>query len=65
MLVEKHWSEGLAKDAVWLSGIVDFEKAEEALQRIGQVGISDSSIWRRAQEWGKRAWFISEPNAPS
>ena len=59
-LVEKHWSEGLAKDAVWLSGIMDFEKAEEALQRIGQVAMSDSSIWRRTQEWGKRFREIVE-----
>lgn len=53
-LCEQHWSEGLARDAVWLSGIVDFERAEEMLQRIGQVAISDSSIWRRTQEWGQR-----------
>ncbi len=59
-LVEKHWSEGLAKDAVWLSGIMDFEEAEEVLQRIGQVSISDSSIWRRAQEWGRRFREIVE-----
>jgi hypothetical protein len=37
-----------------LSGIVDFEKTEEILQEIGQMAISDRSVWRRAQEWGER-----------
>jgi len=51
---EKHWSEGVAKQTIWLSGIVDFEKTEEILQEIGQMAISDRSVWRRAQEWGER-----------
>jgi hypothetical protein len=59
-LWEKHWSEGVAQDAVWLSGIVDFEKAEEVMERIGQMSISDSSIWRRTQKWGKRFRAIVE-----
>ena len=59
-LIEKHWSEGLARDAVWLGGINDFQKAEETLERIGQVAISDSSIWRRVQEWGKRFRQLAE-----
>lgn len=50
----KHWSEGVAKQAIWLSRIVDFEKAEGILQEIGQMAISDRSVWRRAQEWGER-----------
>jgi hypothetical protein len=59
-LCEQQWSEGLARDAVWLSGIVEYERAEEMLQRIGQVAISDSSIWRRTQEWGKRFRGLAE-----
>lgn len=35
---------GVTKQAVWLSGIVDFGKAEEILQEIGQIAISDSSV---------------------
>jgi hypothetical protein len=30
---------------VWLSGIMDFEMAEQLLQQIVQLNVSDSSIW--------------------
>ena len=54
-LWEKNWSEGLAKEAVWLSGTMDsFEEAEEALVRIGHVSMSDSTIWRRVDKWGEQ-----------
>jgi hypothetical protein len=52
-LIER-WSQGLVKQVVWLSGLVVFERAEEVLGRVGQITISDSSIWRRAQEGGER-----------
>lgn len=45
----------MAKQAVWLSGLVDFEEAETILTTIGQIAISDSSIWRRAAYWGQRS----------
>lgn len=52
-LWDKHWSEGLAKEAVWLSGTVpSFEQAEETFARIGHVSIADSTIWRRVEKWG-------------
>lgn len=47
------WSEQVAKLAVWLGGLVSFEQAAEILQRIGQMAISDSSVWRQTQEWGE------------
>jgi hypothetical protein len=54
-LWEKNWSEGLAKEAVWLSGATgSFERAEEAFARIGHVSMSDSTIWRRVDKWGER-----------
>ena len=49
---DKHWSEQVAKHAVWLSGLVEYEAAENILNKIGQVVISDSSVWRRASKWG-------------
>ena len=52
-LIER-WSQGLVKQVIWLSGLVVFERAEEILGRVGQIAISDSSIWRRAQEGGER-----------
>lgn len=49
-----HWSEGLAKEAVWLSGVIpSFEQAEETFVRIGHVSMADSTIWRRTQKWGE------------
>ena len=54
-LWEKNWSEGLAKEAVWLSGAMgSFERAEEAFARVGHVSMSDSTIWRRVDKWGER-----------
>lgn len=50
---EKHWSERVVKYAVWLSGLLPYAQAEAILKEIGQVTISDSSLWRRAQTWGE------------
>lgn len=55
-LKDKHYSEGVLKEMTWLSGAVDsFEEAEQVFARIGHLSISDSSIWRRKEEWGE--WF--------
>jgi len=51
---DKHWSERVAKYAVWLSGLMEFEEAERVLNQIGQIPISDTSVWRRAARWGQR-----------
>ena len=59
-LKEKNWSEGIAKWMVWLSGVVDFETAEEILQRVGQVNVSDTSIWRCTQGRGKQFQTLAE-----
>ena len=54
-LWEKHWSAGLAKEAVWLSGVVNsYEAAEAVMSRVGKVEMSDSTIWRRVEKWGQR-----------
>jgi hypothetical protein len=49
LLWEKHWSEQVAKQAVWLSGLVPNDRAADILQRLRQIAISKSSIWRRVQ----------------
>jgi hypothetical protein len=49
---EKQWSEQVAKQAVWLSGLVPFNRAAEILQTVGQMAISSSSVWRRVKHWG-------------
>ena len=51
---ESQWSEGIIKQAVWLSGLVPFEDAAQILQEVGQVQVSTSSVWRLTQKWGQR-----------
>ncbi len=51
---EKHWSEAVAREAVWLYAHVEDDLAEQILQKIGGWSISDTSIWRRAQKWGEQ-----------
>lgn len=51
---ETHWSEALAQQAVWLYAQVEDDLAEQILQKIGGLSISDTSIWRRAQKWGEK-----------
>jgi hypothetical protein len=50
---DRHWSEGIAKKALWLSGLVAYEDAAEILREVGQVEISDTSVWRLTQKWGQ------------
>jgi hypothetical protein len=49
---EKHWSEQVAKQAVWLSGLVPYAQAAEILQTVGEIEISRCSVWRRVERWG-------------
>ena len=51
-LYQLHWSEGVAKQAVWLSGLLDFAQAAEVLEKVGQIPISTSTVWRQANQWG-------------
>lgn len=51
-LWEERWSEWVIKQAVWLGGLLDFERAAQVLEQIGGVSISDSTVWRLCQEWG-------------
>lgn len=55
-----HWSEELAREAVWLSGLVAYGDAAEILQEIGQIRISKSSVWRLAQKWGEQFQKVEE-----
>jgi hypothetical protein len=56
----KHWSEGVLKLVVWLSGLVKYEQVEEILEKVGQIHMSDSSAWRQAQELGEGFQSIAE-----
>lgn len=57
---EKHWSEQVVKLAVWLGGLVSFEQAAAILEKVGQIEISTSSVWRRMDEWGRRFKMVTE-----
>lgn len=70
-LEDKRYSEGVLKEMVWLSGVVDsFAEGERVFERIGHLAISDSSIWRRKEVWGERFRAVEaaqreEANVPS
>lgn len=49
-----HWSEGVARQAVWLSGKIPFGDVAEVMESLGQVAISKSSVWRLSQKWGEK-----------
>jgi hypothetical protein len=53
-IVAEHFSPGVARQAVWLAGLVPYDQAEAILAEIGQVTISATSIWRRLQVWGSQ-----------
>ena len=57
-LREPHWSESVAKYAVWLSGLVTYEEAATILNTIGDIPISASSVWRRVKVWGPQCQAI-------
>ncbi len=59
-LKDQHWSEGLAQQAVWLSGLVPFAQATQILQAVGQAEISASSVWRLTQKWGAKLEKLEE-----
>ncbi len=60
-LWDGHWSEAVAREAVWLSGVVpSYAAAEAILQRIGHANISAASIWRRVQVWGEQFKALAE-----
>lgn len=52
-LHDKHWSEGVARQAVKYSGKMPFAEAAETLQEVGQIDISVKSVWRLAARWGE------------
>jgi len=52
-LWDKHWSEGVAKQAVKYSGKLSYEETAETLKDLGQIEISVKSVWRLTQHWGE------------
>ena len=51
----ERWSEGLRKLAVWLDGLLTYERAESVLAQVGHLSMSDTTAWRQAQSCGAQA----------
>lgn len=45
----------MRKLAVWLDGLLTFERAESVLEKVGHLAMSDTTAWRQAQACGARA----------
>jgi hypothetical protein len=62
-LHDKNWSEGVAKLAVKYSAKMSYGDATEALHELGQMEISESSVWRLTQAWGEALKQVEEKEA--
>jgi len=62
-LWDADWSEVLAKQAVWLVGLMGDDLAEEIFLQIGGIAISDTSIGRRVAVWGEKIKAVEEARA--
>lgn len=62
-LNDKNWSEGVAKQAVKYSAKMSYREAKEALQELGQIEISEKSVWRLTQTWGEALKQVEEKEA--
>ena len=60
-LQDGSWSEGIVREAVWLSGKLNsYAAAQEVMARIGRLGMSQGSMWRRVQKWGQEMERVLE-----
>ncbi len=53
-VVAEHLTPDVARQAVWLAGLVPYQQAEAILAEIGQVTLPATSIWRRVQQAGSQ-----------
>ena len=60
---DAHLSEGLAKQVLWLLGLLPDDQVERVMQRVAGLALSDSSIWRRGVTWGERLRAVTEAEA--
>lgn len=47
-------SADLAKQMVWLSGLLPYKQVEEVFERIGHCAVARMSVWRQAEQHGER-----------
>lgn len=53
-LTDSVYSPGMAKDMVWIDGLVTYDQAAQVLERIGHRLAPRTSIWRQSQIHGER-----------
>jgi hypothetical protein len=53
-LAESVYSRAMAKQMVWLGGLLPYEQCQQVFERIGERFIPTSSIWRQTQRHGER-----------
>lgn len=61
VIQDRHWSEGISRQVVRLSGRMAYEAVVETLQEVGQIHLSKSSAWRLSQGWGQRLKDQADP----
>jgi hypothetical protein len=44
----------LAREVVWLSGIVPYEQVSQVLERLGGYTVPPSTLWEYVQQQGER-----------
>jgi hypothetical protein len=59
-VVGEHVTQDVARQAVWLAGLVPYRQAEAILAEIGQVTLPATSIWRRLQQSGSQFAALEE-----
>ena len=59
-LFAKNWSEQVAKEAVFLSGLLPYAQVAEVLGRVGDVALSASTAWRLVQTWGAQMKAVEQ-----
>ncbi len=59
-VVAEHLTPDVARQAVWLAGLVPYRQAEAILAEIGQVALPATSIWRQVQQAGSQFAALAE-----
>lgn len=54
------WSDGVQRESVRLSGLLPYEEAAVVMERLGQVSLSKTSVWRETQAYGKKLQSVEE-----
>lgn len=59
-VIAEHLTPDVARQAVWLAGLVPYRQAEAILAEIGQITLPATSIWRRVQQSGSQFAALEE-----